>query len=227
METVVFIIMLLVSFSFLLKLTWHGWLGRIVIALLAAVFIMAMTDLATGQSKAQISDWLSMPSLMLDISVWLTVDVAFQICFCILAAGQQEGKMRLAYLFTLWFPGLLVFPVLFAFLTEAIFSMHGTDFMLISRMIAGGVLVGVPVLSYCIRQLLPEREIRLELMFMVNLLIAALGIVATVNGRTAAVGSNHVEWMALAGVLALLVAGTIFGLIYHRYRLTKQITKIQ
>lgn len=227
METIVIIIMLLVGFSFLLKLTWHGWSGRIAIALLAAIFIMAMTDFATGQSKTQISDWLSMPSLMLDISVWLTVDVAFQICFCILAAGRPQGKMRIVYLFTLWFPGLLIFPVLFAFLTEAIFSMPGTDFTLIGRVLAGVVLLGVPVLAYCVRLLLPEKEIRLELMFMVNLLIAALGIVATVNGRTAAAGTNCIEWMALGGVLVLLVAGTISGLIYYRYRLTKQITKIQ
>ena len=35
---------------------------------------------------------------------------------------------------------------------------------------------------------------------MVNMLIAALGVVATVNGRTAAAGTNQVEWGALGGV---------------------------
>ncbi len=54
--------------------------------------------------------------------------------------------------------------------------------------------------------LVPEKEIRLELLFMVNMLIAALGVVATVNGRTAAAGTNQVEWGALGGVAAIIAA---------------------
>ena len=61
------------------------------------------------------------------------------------------------------------------------------------------------MVSYGLGLLIPEKEIRLELLFMINLLIAALGIVATVNGRTAATGTNHVEWTALAGVFAILI----------------------
>ena len=58
-------------------------------------------------------------------------------------------------------------------------------------------------------------------MFLINLLTAALGIIATFNGRTAATGTNSVEWDALAGVFGLLLLGTITGIIINRYKLSK------
>lgn len=62
---------------------------------------------------------------------------------------------------------------------------------------------------------------------MVNLLTAALGIVATVNGQTAAVGIDSVEWSALAGVVAIIVAGAVAGLFLNKYLTNKQISKLK
>lgn len=225
------IIMLTVSFSFLLKLTCHGRPGRVVLSALAALFVLLACDTATTQSKTQIADWLSQPDLMLDTSVWLTVDVAFQIAFCVLYAKKLAGpitrneKWMLAV--CLWFPGLLIFPVLFAMLTRLIFSMPGTDFDTIGRITAAALLLVTPLLARGLELLLPEADIRLELMFMVNMLTAALGIVATVNGRTAAVGTNTVEWDALAAVAALVLAGAASGIFINRYVTAKKITKLK
>ncbi len=225
------IIMLTVSFSFLLKLTCHGWPGRVVLSALAALFVLLACDTATTQSKTQIADWLSQPDLMLDTSVWLTVDVAFQIAFCVLYAKKLAGPITRNEKWMLavcqWFPGLLIFPVLFAMLTRLIFSMPGTDFDTIGRITAAALLLVTPLLARGLELLLPEADIRLELMFMVNMLTAALGIVATVNGRTAAVGTNTVEWDALAAVAALVLAGAASGIFINRYVTAKKITKLK
>lgn len=222
MEIVVLIIMLLVSFSFVLKLTFHGLPGRVAVCAVAALFLLLACDRATMQSKTQIADWLADTGLMLDVSVWLTVDVALQLCFCVMASSTiatVRGKVAMAVV--KWVPGLLIFPVLFAMLVGLLFELPGVDFATIARSSAAAVLVGGPLLAGGFRLLLPERDIRLELMFMVNLLIAALGVVATVNGRTAAVGTNTVEWGALAGVLAILAAGAVTGFIVYKYKTSK------
>lgn len=230
MEIVLMIIMALVTVSFLLKMTCHGWIGKIVWCAAGAIFIVLTCDSATTQSKTQIADWLSQPDLMLDTSVWLTVDVAFQLCFCVLAAkslGDTLSKTERALLrICRLIPGLLIFPVLFAILTELIFSLPGVDFSLIARSLAIGLLILFPLLSAGIRYLIPEAEIRLEMIFMVNLLTAALGVIATVNGRTAAVGTNTVEWSALAGIAVILLAGAAAGMIYYRYITRKKVSKI-
>lgn len=231
MEIVVMIIMLTVGFSFLLKLTCHGRAGRIALSALAALFVLLTCDMATTQSKTQIADWLSQPDLMLDTSVWLTVDVAFQIAFCVLCAKKLAGPITRNESRMLavcrWFPGLLIFPVLFALLTQLIFSMPGSDFDTIGRVTAAAILLLTPLLARGLKWLLPEAEIRLELMFMVNMLTAALGVVATVNGRTAAIGTDSVEWGALAGVAAIMLAGTVAGLFIYRHVTAKKLTGLK
>lgn len=222
--------MLLVGLSFMLKLTFHGAVGKVVLCLVGALFVAFTWEYATTQSKTQIADWLTRPDLMLDTSVILTIDVFFQIAFCVLMARKLSGapvsKMQNVMLqVSLWFPGLLIFPVLFSLLVQLIFSLPGMDFALIGWGTAGALLVLMPLLALGVEWLLPESDMRLEMTFLLNALIALLGVVATVNGRTAAVGTNKVEWDALGGVLALLVVGAIAGFIINKIYLRKKLSK--
>ena len=182
--------------------------------------------------KNQIADWLNAPDLMLDTSVILTVDVFFQVTFCVMMAkkiaGEKLSKAQGAiYTVAFWFPGLLIFPVLFALLVEIIFAFPGNDFSTLAWATGAFVLVAAPSLSYLIKFLLPERDLRLELMFVVNAITAILGIIATVNGRTAVKGTNNVEWDALAGFLLIMAAGAVAGILIHKRSTRKIISKIQ
>ncbi len=226
METVVIIIMLAVALTFLLKLTCHRPVACIAISAVAALFTFLCQEVAITQSKAQIADWLADPTLMLDTSVLLTVDVMLQIAFCFLMMRRVSGEklsrpLQVAFFVTYWFPGLLIFPVLFSLLVEMIFAMPGVDFSTVTWITAGSVLVAMPALAWLLKWLLPEPESRLELMFLVSILTAALGIVATVNGRTASAGTTQVEWSALAAVLGLLLAGTIVGYLWKKLKPTR------
>lgn len=232
MEIVVMIIMAMVGFSFLLRLSYHGWAGRVILCLIAALWTVWTLDYATGQSKTQIAGWLESPETMLDTAVLLTVDVAFQIWFCFLMLKQESGERmstasRVFLAITLWVPGLLIFPVLFAVLVEIVFSMPGTNFTVIGYGMAASVAVLGPLLAAGIRCLLPERDLSLELLFLINLLIASLGIIATVNGRTASRGTDTIEWGALCGVTAILVAGTVAGYVINKIIVKKEIRKIR
>ncbi len=225
METVVIIIMLAVVLTFLLKLTCHSRVTCLVVSAAAALFTFLCQEFAITQSKTQIADWLADPTLMLDTSVLLTVDVMLQILFCFLMMRRVSGEklpwaMKSAFFVTYWFPGLLIFPVLFSLLVEIVFAMPGTDFSTVAWITAGGIMVLTPLLTWLLKWLLPEPESRLELMFLVSILIAALGIVATVNGRTASAGTTQVEWSALAAVILLIIAGTITGLLWKKLKPT-------
>lgn len=232
MEIVVAVIMLLVMLGFILKLTWHGLVGRGVLALVCALFIGLVWEYAAGQSKTQIAAWLQEPELMLDTSVLLTVDVFFQVTFCILMArfisGEPMGRTaRILLAVTTWVPGLLLFPVLFSMLVEVVFALPGIDFELIAWGTAAAVMTGLFLLAWVFKELLPEDDMRLELLALINMLIAILGVIATVNGRTAAVGTNSVEWAALAAVFGLLAIGAAAGLIIYRYSTNKLISKLK
>lgn len=221
METVVLVMMMLVCFNFVVKQTYNSAYAVMLSAVLCALFTGFMWPYAIEQSRTQVSDWLSDPQLMLDVAVVLTVEVAVQMYFCMLMAGNGVGESRKSRYLRIalqWFPGLLVFPVLFSIVVAAIFSFPGTSFALVAWLLAGAVLVAVPLLSWVVKWMLPENEIRLELLFLSNALIAIMGIIATVNGTTAVAGIAEVDWHALAGVLAIVVAGLCcgYGLYYRK-----------
>lgn len=226
METIVLVIMIVVCFNYVLKQTYRKIYSVAFSAAVCALFVGFMWPYAIEQSKSQISDWLADPALMLNIAVILALEVAVQMAFCILAARiQTSGKVKpltiWIYRTLRWFPGVLIFPVLFSLLVTTIFALPGTSFSLVAWTLAAIVFVVIPIGAWGIKCLLPEKEIRLELLFLSNALIAVLGIIATVNGRTAVAGVSEVDWISSAGVCLLVVFGLIGGILTYRSKLKR------
>lgn len=229
MESVVLVMMILVCFNYILKQTYRKVYSVAFSAIACALFVGLMWPYAIEQSKSQISDWLANSALMLDIAVILTLEVAVQMAFCVLLAHiQTSGKVKpitiWVYRVLRWFPGVLIFPVLFSLLVSAIFALPGVSFSLIAWVLAAIVFIVIPLAAWGVKWLLPEKEIRLELLFLSNALIAILGVIATVNGQTAVAGISDVDWKALGGVVSLLICGLALGIIAYRIKL-KRITK--
>lgn len=230
METVVLVMMILVCFNYILKQTYRKIYSVVFSAAVCALFTGSMWPYAIEQSKSQIPVWLSDSALMLDAAVILTLEVAVQMAFCVLAAHiQTSGKVAprtiWAYRILRWFPGVLIFPVLFSLLVSVIFVLSGMSFPTVAWSLAGTVLVVLTGGTYGMKRLLPEKEIRLELLFLSNALIAVLGVIATVNGRTAVAGISDVDWTALAGVILFVVVGLIFGTLSYKIKLKRIIKK--
>lgn len=230
METVVFVMMILVCFNYILKQTYRKSYSVLFSAAVCALFTGLMWPYAIEQSKAQISVWIADTTLMLDMAVILTLEIAVQMAFCILSANiQTSGKVKpftiWIYRALRWFPGALIFPVLYSILVSAIFAMPGTSFSLVAWSLAAVLFFVFTFGTYIMKRILPEKELRLELLFLSNALIAILGVIATVNGRTAVAGISEVNWAASAGVFVLVAAGIIGGIVIYGIKLKKQLIK--
>lgn len=196
------------------------------ISLLCALFVAFAWPWAIEQSKSQIQDWLNNPQLMLDTAVVLFIEVVIQMAYCLMAVHlMNTGKVRRRTLFIYkllrWFPGLLIFPVLFHIETQCMFWLTGMEFSTVAYGLAAIVFVVILLFTWAIRWLIPEKELRLEIFFLSNALIAILGIIATVNGRTAVAGISEVNWAALACMAGLTLLFTIVGFIFHRMKKMK------
>lgn len=223
METVVLVMMTVVCFNYLLKQTWRKPFFVALSAVVCALFVGLAWPWAIEQSKNQIAGWLADSALMLDMAVLLTLEVALQMTFCVVAAhihtaGRVKPSVVWIYRLLRWFPGLLVFPVLFSLLVAAIFALPGVSFPLTAWSLAAVVAAVIPLGRWALKHLLPEKEIRLELLFLTNALIAILGIIATVNGRTAVAGITSVDWPSLGGVMAFVAAGLLLGMAAFRIK---------
>lgn len=231
METVVLILMLLVSFSLVLKLTFQKVPVSISICGLCLLFIGLSTPFAIEQSSTQIQQWLQNSRLMLDTSVILFIDVFMQISFAVLSAQlMTAGKVRKTIIRTYrvlrLFPGLLIFPVLFYTVVQAVFSFPGVSFGIVGWSVAVVASSLIFLMSRLIKYLLPEKDIRLEILFLVNILIAMMGVIATVNGRTAVRGVSDINWDALLGVFTITLFGGLIGFLINKYSLNRIIKKI-
>lgn len=223
METVVLVIILLVCFNFVLKQTYRKLWMVGAISLLCALFVAFAWPWAIEQSKSQIQDWLNNPQLMLDTAVVLFIEVVIQMAYCLMAVHlMNTGKVRRRTLFIYkllrWFPGLLIFPVLFHIETQCMFWLTGMEFSTVAYGLAAIVFVAILLFTWAIRWLIPEKELRLEIFFLSNALIAILGIIATVNGRTAVAGISEVNWAALACMAGLTLLCAIVGFIFYRMK---------
>ena len=115
MQTLVFVLMLLVCFNFLLKQTYNKRWAVGITTLACALWTGLSWPYAILQSKTQIADWLANPALMLDTSVILSVEICMQLAFCLLAVHLMTGgtvprRTLWIYRFLRWFPGFLIFP---------------------------------------------------------------------------------------------------------------------
>lgn len=223
MYSLTVILMVLVCFNFVLKQSWHKNWSVLLHALVAAVFTGAMWPVAVRQSRSQIEAWLANPQLMLDTSVVITIEVILQIAFCLLSVHlMSSGKLRKStiwgYRILRWFPGVLIFAVLFSFLVYLIFAFPGVSFPLIAWSAAAGVFIVIAGGAWAMRRLFPDKESRLEMLFLTNALIGIVAVIATVNGQTAVPGISEVDFKSLFGVLGLVLAGLLAGSFFRTAR---------
>jgi hypothetical protein len=166
---------------------------------------------------------------MQDLAVLITIESAICFAFCFAALREMFGKkikrqIQLLY----WYPGLLIFPVLFYLLTQIIFAMPGTSFTTISYLLAGSVFVGLPALSYLAGYLYPEKELRLEVHFLVSLFVCITGLITTVNGNVtyaAVKGPLNIKAFILffAFLAVAFLAGYLWDKIKWRLRQNKEL----
>lgn len=189
------------------------------IAALSAVLIGSSCPLAIEQSKTQITDWLSNPSLMTDTAILINIEVALQMVFCIMHLRHHKNNIKkTVYILLEYFPGILFLFVLFSLLVALIFSLPGVAFPIISWGFSLAMLLLLPILVRVSKRMLPDENTRLEILFLINMLIALMGITATVNGRITMPATNNVEWRCLLSVLAIIAVGAITGFCLHRLR---------
>ena len=185
MEALVILITTLVCLDFIVELTFLKPVYAAGMAVLCALFVGLMCNTAASQSSTALHEFLSDPASMLDMAVFLSVDVIGGITFCWLSVRKADGEpmgfgSRLLLETVRFFPGITVFLILFYMLVNVIFAFPGVSFSLLSWIFAAVVLVSVLLLSYIVRAAMPEARGRLDLMFMAYVLTGMAGGLVTV-----------------------------------------------
>lgn len=222
MELVIQILILFIILNSILKLSfWKLWQAAL-FGIGCGVFIIFMYPYAIEQSKTQLADYLSNTKVMQNMAVLITLESSVCFAYCFLATKRIFGDK-----FSRWgrvlqsYVSLLIFPVLFYLLTQAIFSMPGTEFSTIGYGFSVCVAMLLPLLGHLFKKILPENDFRLEIHFLVSLFVCILGLITTVNGHvTYAAVEESMDIQMLAMALSLFVVAFAIGYSWNRIKWT-------
>ena len=220
MEQIILILMLFIAINCAFKLSLWRWWQAGVYSLIMAVFTILAYPYAILQSKTQIVDYLQNNEALQNMAVIITLESALCFGFCVTYLRGLYGKKNPWWAKLLWwYPSLLLFPVVFYCLTEAIFTFVGIAFTTTTYMVATIVLVAIPALAKAVKYLVPEKDLRLEIHFLVSLFVCVLGLLTTVNGKTVyAAVDEPVNWNAVTLALSLFVILFIVGYVWSQIK---------
>lgn len=214
------ILMLFIVIKTLLKLSfWKMW-KIILFAAVSTIFVIVAEQFAILQSKTQIADYLSNREYLQDAAVLISLESVLAISFCFTAfkifLGKQSKKW---HALLIYFPGVLIFPVLFFVLTQSVFSFPGTNFKTVTYIVALITFLIISLGSLGFKYFLPEREFRLEVHFLVSLFVMGIGLLTTVNGQvTYAYDTSGQNKTAVFVALCLFVFAFLAGLLLNRLK---------
>ena len=154
MELIIHILMLFIVINCSFKLSfWKLW-QTVIYSLIAGLFVAGTWQYAILQSKTQIADYLQNTEALQNMAIIITLESALCFGYCVAFLRGLYGKKNLWWAELLrWYPSLLLFPVLFYYLTEAIFRLPGVDFSVTSWSLAGIVVIAIPLLSRLMKYL--------------------------------------------------------------------------
>lgn len=212
--------MLFIAINCAFKLSLWKWWQAGIYSLIVAAFTLLACPYAILQSKTQIVDYLQNTEALQNMAVIITLESALCFGFCVTYLRGLYGKKNPWWAELLWwYPSLLLFPVVFCCLTEAIFTFVGMSFTTIACIVATSVLVLIPVLAWAVKYFVPEKDLRLEIHFLVSLFVCILGLLTTVNGKTVyAAVDEPVNWNAVILALSLFAGLFIVGYVWSRIK---------
>lgn len=220
MEFIIHILMLFIVINCSLKLSFWKFWQTIIYSLIAGLFVVGVWQYAILQSKTQIADYLQNTEALQNMAIIITLESALCFGYCVAFLRGLYGKKNVWWAEVLrWYPSLLLFPVLFYYLTEAIFRLPGVNFSVTAWSLATTVFIAIPLLSRLMKYLVPENDLRLEVHFLVSLFICILGLLTTVNGKTTyAATGNTVNGKAVALSIGLFAVLFLLGFAWNKLK---------
>ena len=222
MENILLILSLLalVKSLFMTALLPNRWY-RLGFCLLLGVFVFVSHGYAIELNKLQVQQLLSTQDSLLDISFVVMIDSILSVYFCVARLGGSDSSKVKRYMSVLrYMPSLLVFPAVFYIHVNLFFSIVATDFMLITSGWALFVVLLFVVASLFMRRLFAEKELPIEIILILTLLLFMLTVCGTVFHPSATVygSGTPVDWIGCVTTLGLLIIIMLAGYIFSNIR---------
>lgn len=230
METLFQILLFIAVLKFSCKATfgenlWGIWMY----AFSASVLAFAIYPIVIRQSGNFYITMLSSPAFVSDIAVVITLEAIIGMLVSIDMLKNMFTPQRNLSKWLKILPGVLIFGAVFYIEQRIFYLFAGYDFKFTALVISLGLLLLIFSVATLIKISLPERTLRYEFKFLLNILLLVGGIVLNAGDSFYSTSQHYgVEWMPIIAFLALVFAVGCLGFLLHRlaYK-NKKLKKLQ
>lgn len=180
MEALISILLIGIFINTLLKISFWKTIFQIIFGIIIAFFTFYMYPKAIEQSQVEMAQWLEDTNILSTIAVLITIEAMLYIGFCFEVFSNRK---KLIFKVLNAYSGLLIFPSVFYVLAQSMFFFTGFEFHKIAISVAIFLGIFIPIFCWGLKLLLPEKEIRTEMLLFVSLLNTLLGLLITTNGK--------------------------------------------
>lgn len=174
MDLILNVLILFIVLNCICKLSlWRLW-QRMLFCLFLGGFALWSVRYAVLQSKTQIAGLLQQTSTLQIVAILVTIESAVGLAFCL-----SERRRQLLF----FYPSLLMFPVTFYLLTQAVFTLTGMNFETTAVLFALALVCLLPLFSEAVRRLLSDEPSRMEMHLLLTIFVCILGLAATEQGH--------------------------------------------
>lgn len=183
MEYVIHLLALFITLSFLLKVGFYPRRGIWAAAAGCALFAGLVTPWVTEQSKSAVAAFLASRPQMFDLSVCVTLEASAMVAFCFDCFPEMRTRntafRQAVTLFLKLYPGLLIGGVIGYALALLLFTFPGLNFGTLPWIAAAVTFLTVCAGSRLLRYAIGDKPLRLEVLFIANIFMVLLSIIAT------------------------------------------------
>ncbi|TRX70933.1 hypothetical protein [Carboxylicivirga sp. M1479] len=226
MQTLVIILFVLaiLSFSIQLQLFEKPWIMFACLAFVA-VFIYGMHHLAIEQSYKTFRAALNNSSLMMDFVVLQVVEALAGLLLSIfLIRDHYNEPVKPFFKNALFLPGIIIFPALFYLESLVFLQVHGMSFPVLAVGIAVLAILGIYLIGWCFKKLIPEFDLQLEMKFVVHLLQLSGGVIlSVVMLRLPVQQAEHsaISLMPTLVMITCLLGGSLLGSFWYQIKIKR------
>ena len=180
MTTVILILACIVTVSYLLKVSVMSFRAQCVVAVAYAVFAWISMGRMTEVSHDMFTQLLASRPTRLNMGVCITLEAVVMMAWCFLSPlnSHPSRESKGGYLLS-FYPGLLFAAAICFIQAQLLWLLPGTSFTLLAWLSAVGVLLLTIGGSRLLSWLTGNPSLRMEMLFIVNLLALLLCIIVT------------------------------------------------
>ncbi len=219
MESIVQVLLVLAALSALFQMSQWSLVVRIVAASLLGLVAYGTYPWIIEQSTGQLNIWLNDTVKMQNLAVVQVTEALIFILIDLALIKKYFGqKVRKSLQMASYFPGVLLLAVVLYLQMLCFYAFSTIDFDSLGTYFAMGLAVLVFAGPLCVRWIIPENYLRMELRYILNFGQILGGIVITVfcQGLAYPQQQSPFEWSPLVIILAIAITTILAGWIGSR-----------